>query len=158
LEVRSSDNRAHAQDGVLVVDQARNLTLTAQELDYQENLYNATAKGKVCVDSQDERGQPFRICSERLDWNVRQKLMHAQGKVRVTYAGTTATAEDLDYRQDAQIAVLKPGAGAKSPRPTISQADSVILGDELTLHLRERMYEAKGSAWGKIILRAKEQP
>lgn len=158
LEVRSADNRTHAKNGVRITDSARDITITARELDYQENLLNATASGQVVVDARDDRGQPLRIRSDRLDWNVGKKRMQAQGRVQVTYGGNTATAERMDYQEADQTVVLKPGTAAGSPQPTIMQADNIIRGNLLTLRLRERIYEAQGSAWGNINPRAKEQP
>jgi lipopolysaccharide export system protein LptA len=158
LEVRSQDGQAVARQGIRLVDNERGVTLTAQELTYKENLAHAQARGDVRVASTDERQQPLKVASEFLEWDTKTKDMKARDHVRVNYQGMTATAQALDYAQVTELAVLTSPGGKPQERPRIEQAGDVITGDKLILKIKERRYEAHGSARAEITLKENGRP
>lgn len=155
LEVRSEDGRALARRGVRIIDHARGLTVTAQELEYRQNLTNATARGRVHLDSHDSQGQPLQMRSERLDWDQRLKEALAGGSVQVNFRGATATAESMRYRQDEQKVELTGAGNTLSARPQIEQEGNTITGDVILLRLSDRVYEVTGSARAELTPKGK---
>jgi len=158
LEVRSQDGQAVARQGIRLVDFERGVTLTAQELTYKENLAHAQAHGDVRVASTDERHQPLKVTSENLEWDTQKKDMKARDHVRVNYQGMTATAQALDYGQASELAELTSPGGKPDERPRIVQEGDVITGDKLILKIKERRYEAHGSARAEITLKENGRP
>jgi len=150
LEVRSDDGRAVARQGVRLTDHARGMTLTARELEYKQNLANAKARGDVRLVSHDDQGQSLRVRSDRLDWDNDRREALARGRVQITYRDTTATADVMTYRQAEQLVILAADGESKTRRPQIEQAGNTILGNLITLRLRERVYEVQGEARAEI--------
>ncbi len=149
LEVRSQDGQGVARQGIRLVDHARGITVTARELEYKETLSHATVRGNVKVVSHDNENQTLVVKSESMEWNAQGKDIQAKERVVVTYRGSTATAEVMDYSQTTQVAVLSsPGKNAALPK--IEQEGDVITGKTLILKTKERIYEARGSARAEI--------
>ncbi|NTV53208.1 MAG: LPS export ABC transporter periplasmic protein LptC [Candidatus Firestonebacteria bacterium] len=158
LEVRSQDGQAVARQGIRLTDSERGLTLTAQELTYKENLAHAQARGNVRVSSLDDKQQPLKVAGEYLEWDAQKKDMKAREHVRVNYQGMTATAEALDYAQAAQVAELTSPDAKPDERPRIEQDGDLITGDKLLLKIKERRYEAHGSARAEITPKENGRP
>ncbi len=150
LEVHSEDGRAWARNGVRVIDHERGVTVTARELEYLENLNDAAAQGQVRMISHDGRGNPFQVDCDRMEWKSERKEVLARGHVRVTFQGTTATAEAMLYRRDPQVVEFLPARPGEA-RPKIEKGNGTITGDRITLRLNERAYEAEGSAQADIL-------
>jgi lipopolysaccharide export system protein LptA len=103
----------------------------------------------VKVVSHDNENQALVVKSESMEWNAQGKDIQAKDHVVVTYRGSTATAESMDYSQTTQVAVLSsPGKNAALPK--IEQEGDVITGKTLILKTKERIYEARGSARAEV--------
>lgn len=157
LEVHASDGLAYARGGVRMIDHYRNVTLTAGEMDYRRNLADVEVRKNVRVLTQDDQGQPLRIRCEQLAWNTEAETAMAQERVVIHYQNITATADALQFSQEAQTLVLTPGAGQAAARPEIIRGLDRITGDQITLSLRDRVYEVAGSARA-VVLPEERQP
>jgi lipopolysaccharide export system protein LptA len=155
LEVRSEDGQAIASQGVRLIDLERGVTVTAQTLEYRRNLANAKARGDVRLYSHDDQGEPMNLRSDRLAWDTTRKEALAEGGVRVTYRGSTATAEAMHYRQSEQIITLSPAGNTSAARPQIVQEGNTITGNVITLRLNERVYEVSGTAHADLAPRSR---
>jgi lipopolysaccharide export system protein LptA len=154
LEVRSEDGQAFAREGVRLIDSEQGVTLTARELEYRRSLANAKARGDVRLVSHDNRGESVRLRSDRLAWDTAHKEALAEGGVRVTSQGSTATAEGLHYRQSDQIIELNAAGNSLAARPQIVQDGNTITGQVITLRLNERVYEVSGTAHADLMPRS----
>jgi lipopolysaccharide transport protein LptA len=154
LEVRSQDGQAVARQGIRLVDHTRGITVTAQEMEYKENLSHAQVRGKVKVYSHDDQNQALLVQSGQLEWDAQGKDIKAREKVKVTYRGATATAEAMDYAQTAQVVEMtSPKAG--DARPRIEQNGDIITGDKIILKIKERAYQARGQARADVYPKEK---
>lgn len=150
LEVHARDGLAYARGGVRMIDHYRGVTLTAGEMDYRRNLSDVEVRKNVRVLTHDDQGQPLRIRCERLDWNTEAETARARDQVVVHYQNITATAGELHFNQGAQTLVMTP-AGQASGRPEIIRGADRITGDQITLRIKDRVYEVEGSARAVVL-------
>ncbi|MBN1594815.1 LPS export ABC transporter periplasmic protein LptC [candidate division FCPU426 bacterium] len=151
LQLRSEAGTAYARQGVYLVDYARSVSATAQQLDYKDDLTNVTMRQDVHINTLDDQGQVLRIRSDQLDWNNRAEIAVATGGVVVHYQDTTATAEMLTYHHRDRVLELSPGEQKGKVLPVVQQRHNQITGDLITLYVKDKTYEVTGSARAVIL-------
>ncbi|MEW6516305.1 MAG: LptA/OstA family protein [candidate division FCPU426 bacterium] len=151
LEVQSRDGLAYARGGVRLIDHYRGITLTAKEMDYRRNLADVEVRKNVRVLTHDDQGQPLRIRCDRLDWNTEAETARAREQVVVHYKNITATAGDLRFSQEAETLLLLPPVEKPGERPEIIRGWDRITGEQITLRIKDRVYEVEGSARAVVL-------
>ncbi|MCK5242568.1 hypothetical protein KAR34_08970 [bacterium] len=156
LQVNSELGLASARQGVRLIDHERGITVTAKELDYQEDLSNVITRENVKVSTHDDQGMALRLYGRRMEWEKKTESVLATGDVVLHYKDTTATAEIMTYYQKQQKLKLAKESDTSGKNPVVRQKDNMITGQIITLLIKEKIYEVEGSAKA-IILPKKKQ-
>jgi lipopolysaccharide export system protein LptA len=156
LQVRSELGTASARNGIRLIDHERGVTVTAKELDYQDDLSNIVVRKNVKVKTHDEQGLALCLYGHEMEWNKKSEIVIARGNVVVHYKDTTATADSMTFYQQQKKLELAKKANEDGKDPTVWQKENMITGQMITLLINEKTYEVDGSARA-IILPEKKQ-